>query len=102
MANQDNKIQITAIIAGRPYSIKVAIEDEPVVIRLVKGINEKIKQFQNTYSGRDKQDLLAMTLLTYAVDLQKARTKSNTSQPANQISESLREIENLLDQLIDD
>ena len=100
MDNQDNKIRMTVIIAGRPYSLKVEAEDEPVILRLTKEINDKIKQFQTTYRGKDKQDLLAMTLLTFTVDLHKARTKTTTDLSANHLSDSLQEIDNLLDNLL--
>ena len=51
MDNQDNKIRMTVIIAGRPYSLKVEAEDEPVILRLTKEINDKVKQFQTTYKS---------------------------------------------------
>ena len=103
MDNQDNKIRITVVIAGRPYSLKVKAEDEPVILRLTKEINDKIRQFQTTYTIKDKQDLLAMTLLSYSVDLHKARTKTTTNQPiTNPLADSLHEIDNLLDDLLVD
>ena len=103
MDNQDNKIRITVVIAGRPYSLKVKAEDEPVILRLTKELNDKIRQFQTTYTNKDKQDLLAMTLLSYSVDLHKARTKTTTNQPiTNPLADSLQEIDNLLDDLLVD
>lgn len=99
MDNQDNKKRITVVIAGRPYSLKVKAEDEPVILRLTKEINVKIRQFQSTYTNKDKQDLLAMTLLNYSVDLHKARTKT-TNLPTNPPADSLQEIDNLLDNLL--
>lgn len=103
MDNQDNKIRITVVIAGRPYSLKVKAEDEPVILRLTKELNDKVRQFQTTYTNKDKQDLLAMTLLSYAVDLHKARTKTTTNQPiTNPLADSLQEIDNLLDDLLVD
>jgi len=101
MDNQNNKIRITVTIAGRPYSLKVQAEDEPVILRLTKEINDKIRQFQTTYKSKDKQDLIAMTLLTYAVDLHKARTKTSTDLSTNHLTEPLQEIENLLDNLLE-
>lgn len=100
MDNQDNKIRITVVIAGRPYSLKVKAEDEPVILRLTKEINDRIRQFQATYTNKDKQDIIAMTLLNYSVDLHKARTKTTTNLPTNPLSDSLREIDNLLDDLL--
>jgi len=89
MDNQDNKKRITVVIAGRPYSLKVKTEDEPVILRLTKEINVKIRQFQSTYANKDKQDLLAMTLLNYSVDL-------------HPLADSLQAIDNLLDDLLVD
>ena len=100
MDNQDNKIRITVVIAGRPYSLKVKAEDEPVILRLTKEINDKIRQFQTSYTNKDKQDIIAMTLLNYSVALHKARTKTTTNLPANPLADSLREIDNLLDDLL--
>jgi len=101
MDNQDNKKRITVVIAGRPYSLKVKAEDEPVILRLTKEINVKIRQFQSTYTNKDKQDLLAMTLLNYSVDLHKARTKTTTTNlPTNPLADSLQAIDNLLDDLL--
>lgn len=100
MDNQNSKIRITVLIAGRPYSLKVTAEDEPVILRLTKEINDKIRQFQTTYKGKGKQDFLAMSLLTYAVDLHKARTKTATDPSSNQLTNSLHEIDNLLDNLL--
>ncbi len=103
MDNQDNKIRITVVIAGRPYSLKVKAEDEPVILRLSKELNDKIRQFQTTYTNKDKQDLLAMALLSYSVDLHKARTKTTTNQPiSNPLADPLQEIDNLLDDLLVD
>jgi len=100
MDNQDNKIRITVVIAGRPYSLKVKAEDEPVILRLTKEINDKIRQFQTSYANKDKQDIIAMTLLNYSVDLHKARTKTTTNLPANPLADTLHEIDNLLDDLL--
>ena len=103
MDNQNNKKRITVIIAGRPYSLKVKAEDEPMILRLTKEINVKIRQFQSNYANKDKQDLLAMTLLNYSVDLHKARTKTTTNQPITApLTDSLQAIDNLLDDLLVD
>lgn len=101
MDNQNTKKRITITIAGRPYSLKVQAEDEPIILRLTKEINDKIRQFQTTYKSKDKQDLIAMTLLTYAVDLHKVRTKTVTDFSTPSLSEPLQEIDNLLDNLLE-
>jgi cell division protein ZapA (FtsZ GTPase activity inhibitor) len=72
----DETTNITVLIAGRPYPLKIKEGDEPVIRRIVKEVNDKITLFQNTYPRKDRQDHLAMVLLTYAVDTHKAQALS--------------------------
>ncbi len=97
MEGQDNTKSITVLIAGRPYPLKVKADDEATVRRIVREINEKINRFQLTYTNKDKQDCLAMALLTYAVDLHKV---SVTGAKNDDLSARLTQMENLLDQLL--
>lgn len=100
MEEQNNK-QITVLIAGRPYPLKIKQSDEPAIRKIVKEINDKVNQFQLTYSNKDKQDCLSMAILTYAVDLYKAR---QTVQPADsdpEIANKVAQIDKLLEKLLD-
>ena len=87
---------ITVLIAGRPYPLKIKVDDEPTIRNIVKEINEKINRFQLTYTKKDKQDCLSMALLTYAVDLHKAH---QTTQDED-VSEKINELDELLDHLL--
>ncbi len=95
MEEQDS-LQLTVTIAGRPYPLKIKVSDEPVIRRIVKEVNEKVNRFQLTYPNREKQDCLAMALLAYAVDLHKA-SSSNSSTAPPELSEKLAHLESLLD-----
>lgn len=96
---QDKKMKhITVLIAGRPYPLKIDVADEPAIRKIVKTVNEKINRFQLTYTNKDKQDCLSMALLTYAVDLHKAKN-SGGNDPA--LSGKLFQLEALLDQVLD-
>lgn len=77
MGAEESK-HITVLIAGRPYPLKVKVEDEPVIRKLVKEINDQVNQFQLSYNQKDKQDCLAMALLTFAVNAQKGQAIENT------------------------
>ena len=57
------EISLKIVIAGRTYPLTVKQEDEQSVQYAAKMINEKVKEFEQNYSVRDKQDLLAMTAL---------------------------------------
>lgn len=95
-AQNSNIINITVIIGGRPYPLKIQSTDEASIRRIVKELNDMINRFQALYHNRDKQDFLAMTLLTYAVELHKA--KQTTSVP--EIDEKLDKVEQFLTYLV--
>ncbi|MCB0517733.1 MAG: cell division protein ZapA [Lewinellaceae bacterium] len=98
MEEQDSK-QLTVTIAGRPYPLKIKANDEPVIRKIVKEVNEKVNRFQLTYPNREKQDCLAMALLAYAVDLHKASTQPVIASPPD-LSENLSRIQSLLDEAL--
>jgi cell division protein ZapA len=96
---QDKEMKhITVLIAGRPYPLKIDAADEPKIRKIVKEVNDKINRFQLTYTNKDKQDCISMALLTYAVDLQKAKT-SGSNDPA--LSGKLFQLDQLLDQALE-
>jgi cell division protein ZapA (FtsZ GTPase activity inhibitor) len=85
----DGTTNITVIIAGRPYPLRVKEGDEPIIRRIVKEVNDKIALYQTSYPRKDRQDWLTMALLTFAVDLHKtqqvaavATDSTNTTDPS--------------------
>lgn len=94
--------QLTFIIAGRPYPLKIKANDEPVIRKIIKEVNEKINRFQLTYPNRDKHDCLSMAVLAYAVDLYKANSRGRTTQNSSdpQLSEKLSKLDELLDGIL--
>ena len=88
---------ITVLIAGRPYPLKIKVGDEPTIRNIVKEVNEKINRFQLTYTKKDKQDCLSMALLTYAVDLHKAQQTTQEEE----VSEKINELDQLLSHLLE-
>lgn len=86
MANEQQPnhiIQVTILIAGRPYLLKINAADEALIHRLEKELNDKTAAFRAAQPSRDTQDCLALALLTYAVDLYRA-TRPPIPEPANQ------------------
>jgi len=59
-------LSIKVNIAGRIYPMKVSQQEEEGIRKAVKVIDEMIKDYEQNYAVRDKQDLLAMTALHYA------------------------------------
>jgi cell division protein ZapA len=64
----DNLISINVWLAGRSYRIRIKPEEEAMVRKAVKLADDKISEMRTHYAGKDIQDFLAMTLITYATD----------------------------------
>ena len=86
-------IPINIIVADRSYRLKIEAEDEEMVRKTIKTINEKIVDYKTNFAGKDMQDYVAMVLLWYATEQQKP-TPEMASQTESQ--EKLNKLEELL------
>lgn len=64
----DGLVQINVTVSDRIYPLRVQEEEKEEVLKAVKLVNEKIREYQRLYGGKDKQDYLAMVLLLFAVE----------------------------------
>ena len=92
-------IAATVVIGDRTYRIKCAPDDEEVVRKTVKTINDKIIEFKTQFAGKDMQDYISMVLLWFATD-QIAQTKAGIND--ENISRELESLELLLDNHLKD
>lgn len=88
------EISIKISISDRIYPLKVNTEEEEIVRRAAKVINERIKDYQENYAVRDKQDLLSMALLHYATAA--LRVESKVQHEDTAVTEKIEELDNLL------
>ena len=61
-----SEITIKVSIGNRVYPLKIKFAEEENVRKAAASINDKIKEFEENYAVRDKQDLLAMCCLQFA------------------------------------
>lgn len=87
-------ININLLIADRPYPLKIKPEEEEMVRKVAKDINEKVKQFQYKYAAKDKQDYLAMCALMLGVE--KASREKGDSSSDQEMATAIDEIESIL------
>jgi cell division protein ZapA len=76
MAEPKEMVNMHVVIAERLYPLKVFKSEEQKVQSAVKLINERIKEYQGQYDGKDKQDYMAMCLLNIAVEQQNLENTS--------------------------
>ena len=88
------EISIKINIADRVYPLRVDTEEEEVIRYAAKLINEKIKELQDNYAVRDKQDLLSMCVLQYATGMIKA--EKNAQNQDSGLESAVHELDSLL------
>jgi len=89
------KLKIKLSIANRVYPLTIDASQEEGLRKAAKNIEAMIKQFEQNYSVRDKQDVLAMCALQFASQVeQKTIDKENVNE---HVEEKLNALESLLD-----
>ena len=75
------KLKIKLSIANRVYPLTIESSQEEGLRKEAKNIEVMIKQFEQSYSVRDKQDVLAMCALQFASQVeQKSIDKENVNE----------------------
>ncbi|NGM61264.1 cell division protein ZapA [Sphingobacterium sp. SGG-5] len=88
------EISIKINIADRVYPLRIEAQEEEVIRHAAKLINEKMKELQENYAVRDKQDLLSMCVLQYATGMIKA--EKNVQNKDVGLEQSLHELDGIL------
>ncbi|MFL0354503.1 cell division protein ZapA [Xanthomarina sp. GH4-25] len=89
-----DKLKIKLSIANRVYPLTIPPSQEEGLRKAAKNIETMISQFEQSYSVRDKQDVLAMCALQFASQVeQKSIDKENVSE---HVEEKLTALNNLL------
>jgi cell division protein ZapA len=88
----DDKLKIKISIADRVYPLTVDFSQEEGLRSASKKIDIMIKQFEENYAVRDKQDVLAMCALQFAAQVeQKQIDKSADFEAAFERLEKMNE-----------
>ncbi len=88
-------IPVNIVIADRTYRIKTLAEDEEVVRKTVKLINDKIIEFKTQFAGKDMQDYIAMVIIWYAT-----QANAQDSVADSDIAVALKKLEDQLDKVL--
>ncbi|OUR99014.1 cell division protein ZapA [Flavobacteriales bacterium 33_180_T64] len=88
------QLKIKLSIANRVYPLTIAPSQEEGLRKAAKNIEAMISQFEQNYSVRDKQDVLAMCALQFA-----SQVEQKTIDTAN-VSEEVEDKLNALNQLL--
>lgn len=91
-------LSIKIQVAERIYPLTVKAEQEEIMRRAEKLINDRMKVYESNYSVKNKQDLLAMCALEFAVRSLELETK-RTLMDENTATQ-LEEMEKFLSQYL--
>lgn len=89
------ELSIKINIANRIYPLKINREEEESIRLAAKSINDILKDYEENYAVRDKQDLLAMCALKFATEAVKAGKSDG-----NNLNAQLNELGALLDDFL--
>jgi cell division protein ZapA (FtsZ GTPase activity inhibitor) len=95
----DEKLKIKISIADRMYPLTVDFSQEEGLRSASKKIDAMIKQFEENYAVRDKQDVLAMCALQFASKSEQKQIDTTIDGVAT--IERLEKINALLDEYLD-
>ncbi len=92
------KLKIKISIADRVYPLTVEPNQEEGLRSASKKIDTIIKQFEQNYAVRDKQDVLAMCALQFAAQVEQKQI--NTSQISESALNRLQNLDKKLSELL--
>ena len=95
----DEKLKIKISIADRIYPLTVELTQEEGLRSASKKIDAMMKQFEENYAVRDKQDVLAMCALQFAS--QSEQKKIDTNIDGDATIERLKKLDSILDQYLE-
>ena len=87
------KLKIKLSVANRVYPLTIEPAQEEGLRKAARRIDAMIKQFEQSYSVRDKQDVLAMCALQFASQTeQKSIDKDNLNEEVEERLEALDQL----------
>ncbi len=95
----DGKLKIKISIADRVYPLTVELSQEEGLRSASKKIDTMMKQFEENYAVRDKQDVLAMCALQFASQLEQKQIDNSID--GKETIKRIKEINDLLSRYLD-
>ncbi|TDP00681.1 cell division protein ZapA [Flavobacterium sp. 245] len=95
----DGKLRIKISIADRVYPLTVEPSQEEGLRSASKKIDAMIKQFEENYAVRDKQDVLAMCALQFASQVEQKQIDNAID--GEETIDRIKKLNSLLDQYLE-
>ncbi len=93
-------LSVKVSIANRNYPLRITKEEQEKVLRAAENINKRIKEFEENYAVKDKQDLLAMCALQFASEAMGSKHNS-FEQTSKEVQENITYLNMLIDEYVE-
>ncbi len=93
-------IPTNLVIGDRTYRVRIQPQDEEVVRRTIKRVNDKLIEFKTMFAGKDMQDYIAMVLIWLATE--QGTPEAAVAVQTEQVSAQLRALEKLIEGSLED
>ncbi|MCF6367050.1 MAG: cell division protein ZapA [Bacteroidales bacterium] len=94
----DDKLSIRINIGDKYYPMRINRDEEELIRKAAKIINDKLTQYRTKYAEREMVDLLAMTALQYTKNYLVNETENNLSHVNDEIRQINVELEDYINQ----
>lgn len=94
----DQLIPLNLVIGDRTYRVRINTDDEEVVRKTTKTINDKLLEFKTHFAGKDMQDYIAMVLVWFATE-QNAAISNQVN--LDNVSSRLQTLEKMIDGVLE-
>lgn len=96
--NDNNLIPLNLVIGDRTYRVRINPNDEEVVRKTVKTIQDKLLEFKTQFAGKDIQDYIAMVLVWFATEQNSAISNQVN---LDNVSSRLQTLEKMIDGVLE-
>lgn len=94
-------LSIKVSIANRNYPLRITAEENERVMLAAENINKRIKEFEDNYAVKDKQDLLAMCALQFASEALGQQNKEGSAS-SEAMNEQIEHLTLLIDEYLEE
>lgn len=92
---------VNLVVAGRTYSVNIHPSEEEDITAAISMVNQRIDAFKKQHPAMERQDFLAMTLITIATELTRIQQSGELATLTGDISARVSQIDKILSALGD-